>query len=59
MSKPSTADNAEPSETKKCICGEAAVGVISTGFAHKYVCRKHAKEEEKNGFFVDYGNWRL
>lgn len=54
-----TWENAEESETKTCICGKPAVGVIPTYFSHRYVCREHAKEAEKEGLYVDYDNWRL
>ena len=45
--------------TKECVCGKQAVGVISTLFGHKYVCREHATAAEKEGLVVDYENWRL
>jgi len=44
---------------KKCSCNKEAIGVISTLFGHKYVCKGHANEAEKEGLFVDYENWRL
>lgn len=54
-----TKNEIQPSETKKCACGEPAVGVIPTYFGHKYICKKHAKEAEEQNLFVDYDNWRL
>jgi hypothetical protein len=56
--------NAEESETKKCswkaeACKNPAVGVISAGLGHAYVCREHAQEAESQGYSVDYDNWRL
>jgi hypothetical protein len=58
------------SETKKCsfseACGKPALGVIPMvnigvmgNLGHVYVCREHAKEAEKQGFWVDYDNWRI
>jgi len=43
----------------KCSCGKEAIGVIPTLYAHRYVCEQHAKEAEKEGWYVDYDNWRL
>jgi hypothetical protein len=61
-----TCETAEESDTKRCghkigdaRCGKPAVGVIPTYFGHSYVCREHAKEAEKEGFVIDYDNWRL
>jgi hypothetical protein len=54
-----TWENAEPSLTKKCQCGEPAIGVIASGLGHKYVCRINAKQAENEGWTVDYDNWRL
>ncbi len=56
--------NAEESKTKKCSwkaedCKKPAVGVISAGYGHAYVCREHAKEAEEQGYKIDYDNWRL
>ena len=42
-----------------CSCGGEAVGVISCGIAHRYVCKDCAKKAEKEGLSVDYNNWRL
>ena len=44
---------------KKCACGKDAVGVITTGVGHRYVCEEHAIQAEKDGWAVDYENWRL
>ena len=44
---------------KKCACGEKAIGVISMGVGHRYVCEIHATEAEREGWIVDYDNWRL
>lgn len=44
---------------KKCGCGKPAVGVLSTYMGHKYVCVDCAKSAEKEGWVIDYDNWRL
>jgi hypothetical protein len=61
-----TCETAEESDTKKCstktpngFCDKPAVGVLQTYFGHKYICREHAKQAEKDGFMIDYENWRL
>lgn len=45
--------------SKKCMCGKDAIGVISSLLGHRYVCQEHASETEKEGWFIDYENWRL
>jgi len=57
--EPLTSQNAPESTTKKCPCGQPAVGVISMFLGHQYVCRKCAKNKETEGWVVDYENWRL
>ena len=45
---------------KKCsTCSKVAIGVIPSLFGHRYVCEEHAKLAEKDGWGVDYENWRL
>ncbi len=44
---------------EKCSCGRKAVGVIAMLIGHRYVCKTHVKEAEKEGWIVDYDNWRL
>ena len=49
----------EIDNSKKCSCGKGAIGVISTGLMHQYVCQEDAKKAEEEGWAVDYTNWRL
>ena len=43
----------------KCSCGKEAVGVIPSLLGHRYVCKECGDKAEKEGWYVDYENWRL